>query len=192
MASTWDRHGKIEHPRTSANQHCLCSLRLCSSPAWPRVLLRRSRQRHLVAADHAVAERPAEPACEASGVVHTPLREPSTTVPAAPAPCSPVAVSSHVSRAVRRPAFAATPSGTPAATHALARRAASEPTPSMKKVDGKTVVPVYLLDNSVKQLLVEDWATAKVSAWQARQGCTKPSTQPPPPPLRRTWCCRCV
>ncbi|CAE7910123.1 Tln1 [Symbiodinium sp. KB8] len=31
----------------------------------------------------------------------------------------------------------------------------------MKKVDGKTVVPVYLLDNSVKQLLVEDWATAK-------------------------------
>lgn len=55
-------------------------------------------------------------------------------------------------------------------------RAAADVLPSLKKVDGKTVVQVHLLDNSVKQLLLEDWATAKVRA------------QPLPRPLQACWC----
>lgn len=45
---------------------------------------------------------------------------------------------------------------------------ASEAAPGLKQVDGKTVVQVFMLDNSVKQLLVENWSTVQVRCTSSR------------------------
>jgi hypothetical protein len=40
----------------------------------------------------------------------------------------------------------------------------------LKQVDGKTVIQVFMLDNSVKQLLVESWSTAQVCSGSLARG----------------------
>ena len=63
---------------------------------------------------------------------------------------------------------------------------ASEAAPGLKQVDGKTVVQIFMLDNSVKQLLVENWSTVQVRRRQLQHRCALRGA----PPRICAGCCQ--